>query len=413
MNTNSKRLSIYLVLMLIGTAIATTLRTIACLNDLNGGTGYFTDNSIISIATPIIWITAILSLTYIFVGSRVNLRPSFSTSATYIPTGMLGVATIFLGVRVLTHTLSAEYRYPILSKEVLTSPAFILAVAVFVLAILSIGYHFTNTYFVEAKVESRAFFAICTVAFLAIYGMLVYFDTSLPINNPGKIANQMAFLFAAIFFLYESRISLGRETWRAYTAFGLAATALTAYSSIPSIIVYYAKGYVLYGTQNGAFTSIEEYMMSLALFVFILSKIIIIINIKEEKENEYVTVLADFANAREAEVEDSFARFQETFASKQLSIFELFGEDDTVESVEETEDFEEEPQEEAEEPENEVMISDDAIYESIFGKMPEKESDDTEEETEPEIEEEPRDPEEVANELLEVFEAVQKEKDEK
>lgn len=402
MNTNSKRLSIYIVLMLIGTAIATTLRSIACVTDLNNVTGYFDDKSLIAISDPLIWITVIASLSYIFAASRVKLTASFSTAATYIPTGILGVATLFLGVRVITHTIETNDS-PILSPETLLSPAFILSVLAAILSIASIGYYFLNSYYTESSKDVRAIFAVFTIAFFAIYAMLIYFDGSVPINNPSKIINQMAYLFAAMFFLYEARISLGREMWRAYTAFGLAATALTAYSSIPALITYYVDGTVVIGSHAGAFTSIEEYMLTFALFIFILSKLILTVNLREESENEYIKVMSEYASVRDAEVEDSFERFQEGFASKQLSIFELYGVDDIPEE-EEAEDTEEIAEAEEKAP-KEVMISDDAIYEAIFGKMPDKEE--PEEQTD-EVEEE-KDPEALADELLSALDEAKKE----
>ena len=400
MNTNSKRLSIYTVLMLICTAVAVTLRTIACLNSLDGGTGYFENGSLVTVSDPIIWGVVILSFSYIFLASKSELHPSFSTAATYVPTGILGAATLFLGARILTRTIGTS-RYPILSVEALTTPSTILSLIAFLLSIVSIGYFFFNVYTTESKTEVRAAFAVGIIAFFAIYAMLIYFDTSLPLNNSGKIINQMAYLFAAMFFLYEARISLGREMWRTYSAFALATAALTAYSSIPALITYYAKGYIIFGTQRGAFTSIEEYMLTLALFVYAISKLICTISLKEDSRNVYADAITAFAEDRENEVNDSFHRFQEDFASKQLSIFELYGGGD-VEATEE--EIEEAPEEIIEEEEKVVMISDDAIYESIFGKMPEKEVEEAlAEEEEPETVEE-QDTEMLVDSLLSALE---------
>ena len=382
--------------MLICTAVAVTLRTIACLNSLDGGTGYFDPGSLVTVADPIIWGVVILSFSYIFVASKAELNPEFSTAATYVPTGILGAATLFLGARILTRTISTS-RYPILSVEALTNPSTILSLIAFLLSIVSIGYFFFNVYTTESKTEVRAAFAVGIIAFFAIYAMLIYFDTSLPLNNGGKIINQMAYLFAAMFFLYEARISLGREMWRTYSAFALATAALTAYSSIPALITYYAKGYVIFGTQRGAFTSIEEYMLTLAVFVYAISKLILTISLKEDSHNDYAEAIAEFAKAREDEVNDSFHRFHEDFASKQLSIFELYGGGDVEVTEEEIEEVTEDT---VEEEEKVVMISDDAIYESIFGKMPEKEIEETPIEEEAPAAAEEQDTEALVDNLL-------------
>ena len=403
MNTNSKRLSIYTVLMLICTAIAVTLRTIACLISLDGGTGYFESDSLISVSDPIIWGVVILSFTYLLVAAKTELQPSFSTSATYVPTGILGASTVFLGARILSNAINSS-RYPILSAETLTNPSILLSLVAFALSIASIGYFFFNVYITESKTEIRAAFAVVIIAFFAIYAMLIYFDTSLPLNNNGKIINQMAYLFGAMFFLYEARISLGREMWRAYSAFALATAAITAYSSIPALIVYYVKGYVLFGTQRDAFTSLEGYMVTLALCIYATAKLVSTISLKEDSRNSYADAITAFADAREAEVEDSFQRFHEDFASKQLSIFELYGGGDVEAPEEEIDDT---PEEIIEEEEKVVMISDDAIYESIFGKMPEREVEHTPEKEEiPEIpeEHEEQDTESLVDSLLTALE---------
>ena len=365
MNINSKRLGIYSIVMLVCTAIAVTLRTIACLTELNDGTGYFAHNSLTGISNPIIFTVVIASFSYIFVASRTNLTPSFSTAATYVPTGILGVSTLFLGARTIS---KVGCLIPISPSS--PNPANALIFVAFVLSLISIGYFFFNVYTTESRTEIRAAFAVGIIAFFAVYAMMIYFDGSLPINNPGKILNQTVYLFAALFFLYEARISLGREMWRIYSAFAMATAALAAYSSVPALIAYYVKGYVVFGTQRGAFTSIEEYMLTFALFIYAVAKLVITITAREKSENKYANAVAAFAAAREAEVEDSLHRFNEDFASKQLSIFELYGEAEVEITEEETENEDEVL---GEEPEKIVMISDDAIYESIFGKMPEKE----------------------------------------
>ena len=401
MNTNSKRLTIYTVAMLVCTAIAVTLRTVACITELKGGTGYFEQGSLTTISNPLILITVLFSLSYIFTASKIELRPSFSTPANYVPTGILGVSTLFLGARIMSNLISTNSRYAFLSAAVFTNPSAILSIIAFVLSLVSVGYFFFNVYSTEQNTAKRAGFAIGLIGFLAIYAMLIYFDSSLPLNNPGKVVNQMAFLSAAVFFLYETRISLGREMWRVYSAFTLAAAALTAYSSLPALITYYVNGHVIFATQKGAFISLEEYMLTFAIFIYALAKLVIIITTKEESEDEYAKAISAYASAREAEVDDSFRRFQEDFASKQLSIFELYGDDDIPVVEDEPEEAEEAPAEE----EKAVMISDDAIYEAIFGKMPEKDAESVTEEQEKSSDtEEEKDTESIVEDLLTALE---------
>ena len=150
--------------------------------------------------------------------------------------------------------------------------------------------------------------------------------------------------------------------------------------------------------------SIEEYILLLALFIFIVSRLCLTAMLSEEKKNELVEAFKEAAAEREAEVSESAERHSEIFASKQLSIFDLYGEEQELEVVEEAE----EPIEatEPEEEEKELTISDDAIYESIFCVMHER--DETKDE---EAEEEPvddRDPEKIANDLFNAFDEAMK-----
>ena len=379
MNINSKRLGIYVVIMLVGTAIATALRSVACVLHMDYELGYFTDKSLSSAADIIIWGTALACFTYIFIGSKAKLRASFSTAATYIPTGILGVAILYLGMKVLSHTASIT-RYPLFSKETLSTPQTLIGLLVAIFSVVSVAHFFYTGFITESKSDLRALFSIGTIAFLALYSILIYLDSSLATNAPIKTVNQMAYLFSAIFFLYEARISLGREMWRAYAAFGLMASAMTAYSAIPSIITYYVNGELLGTSQTGkSLASLEEYMATLALFIFILARLLIMLSLTEGKKNRLVSVMADFAKNREKETEESLARHQQDFASKQMTFFELDGAE--VEEPEEEIEVCEIIEQQEEQP-KEITLSDDVIYESIFGIMPEKDGEESETEEE-------------------------------
>ena len=400
MNTNSKRLGLYLVIMLLLTSVATTLRTIACVTRLDYSNGFFTDKSLITVANIIITVTVIGMFTYLFAASRIKLHANFSTGATYIPTGVLGVASAFFGAKVITYAMNIDY-YRIFPSEMvyLQNAAKVIGILTAVLAFVSIAHHFFNAFIVESKNETRAFFAIASIMFLALYSMLIYLDPTLSIGDSSKILRLTAFLMASIFFLYEARISLGREMWRIYTTFGLIAASLCAYVSIPAIVTYYTKNALISSANSKSLVTIEEYIVLLALFLFIVARLYITISLHEEKENAFIKALATYAKDREEKVKESSERHQETFASKQLSIFDLYGGE--IEVEEKDEESVEEVAPEVEE-EKEPTISDEAIYESIFGTMPdgtgvgsentEKEPDDT------------RIPEEIANDLLKSLE---------
>ena len=404
MNTNSKRLGIYLAIMLCLTAVATALRTVACVTALDYGSGFFTDKSLITAANVTISITAIGMFSYLFAASRIKLHASFSTGATYVPTGVLGVASAFFGAKVLSYAMNISF-YRIFPKEMvyLESAAKVIGAVTAILAFLSIAHHFFNAFITESKAEVRAYFTIASIMLLALYSMLIYLDPTLSINDSSKILRLTAFLFASLFFLYEARISLGREMWRIYTAFGLVAAALCAYTSIPAIVTYYFKNVLISSSGSKSLVTLEEYILLFALFLFITARLFIALTLKEEKENDYITVLANYALDRENKVRESNARHQKVFASKQLSIFDLYGGEVEVDVEDDTEA---EVEEQEEEEEKEPTISDDAIYEAIFGNMPER--DEETEETKQENKD-TRIPEEIADELLSSLENAMKE----
>lgn len=425
MNTNSKRLGIYLTIMLIATAIATTLRTVAYMIRFDFASGFFTDKSLITIANVMLTVTVLGMFSYLFVASRINLRASFSTSATYVPTGILAVASAFLGAKVFSYVSDttfgmffkfsartpAEILRELLSAKNITS---LIGLIVCALAFVSIAHHFFNAFVTESKDVTRAYFAIASIAFLALYSVLIYLDGSIAINEPAKALRQTSFLICAAFFLYEARISLGREMWRIYTAFGLVAASLAAYTSIPAIIVYFAKHVILSSPSKKsllyikqevfALASIEEYVLLLALFVFIVARLCLTVLITEEKKNELVGAVIEAAREREMQVNDSYERHMQIFASQQLSIFDLYGDEQAIEAT-----VEEAVTEEAtvDEEKKELIISDDAIYEAIFGKMPERKVEEAEEKKVVDD----RDPEEIANDLFSTLDAVLKEDD--
>lgn len=402
MNTNSKRLKIYLGVMLIATAVATSLRTIACMNHLNYVSGFFESKPLITAADIIIWLTVLGMLSYPLTVPRIKLRADFTASATYAPTGMIAVATAFLGVSVFSYANAVEN-----SLLLIKLIAFLTAV----LAFLSIGHHFLSSFITASKTDLRAYFAIATAAFVALYSMLIHLDNSTAISEPAKALRQVSFILLAIFSLYEARISLGREMWRIYSAFGLATASLTAYTSIPALITYFVKSnefrkVLISSVGPESLASVEEYVFLLAAFIFVLVRLCLCILAKEDKENELIKALDEHASEREAQVNESFERHQETFASKQLSIFDLYGGDEEISESVEEEPVKEEP---AEEAEKEIVISDDAIYESIFGKMPER----PEPETEPEEEADERAPEEIAESIFHTVDSVMNESSDK
>jgi hypothetical protein len=111
------------------------------------------------------------------------------------------------------------------------------------------------------------------------------------INAPNKIVDQMAFIFASLFFLYEIRISLARECWHLYIAFGFIAATLGAYSSIPSIVMFFVKDTVISH-------SLEETLLTLCITLFIASRLVLACKLNPDRESEFVAAMRERADER-------------------------------------------------------------------------------------------------------------------
>ena len=320
MKNKYRLLGIYLPIYAVVLLSSVIMRIIATLIHFDYRTGYFTNHSLISVSNAIVVAGIILLFSYAVTARKdLKLIPNFTSPMTYIPTGIVGVALIFVAVLMLILARDAFEFTRITGSFASYGFKALLYLACAVFAVCS-AVHFSLTATIENRTNaSRAAFGLCTVIFLALYAAYIYFDTNLPINAPSKIIDEMAYLFAAVFFLYETRLSLGREKWRAYIAFGFVASLLTAYSAIPSLVVYFAKDSFLS-------LSIYESLLTLALFLFITARIVITGDLVEDKPSETVATIIDAANERVKEIsheKEDESTYSSDFNENQLTIEDL------------------------------------------------------------------------------------------
>lgn len=335
LRTTLKR--VYLPSLLAVILLSVSFRIAAIFANYNSETGYFENKILINIASIIVITGCVFTFSYAFTGSkRTKLIPDFSTPATYVPTGALTVAMMFFAL--MTYIKSNETGFSI--REYKTLPgvtsadvyAYItknmssLVLSIMApMACLAVIYFILTACVLRRGSTARAFFGTANVLFLAFYTSYLYFDTSTFARNaPNRIVDQMAFLFAALFFLYEIRISLGREKWNLYIGFGFVAAALTAYSSIPSLTVYFVNGEIISN-------NIQENVLSFALFIFILSRIVLAAFLKEDKESESIGAIREYAKERRNYIkskEDAAKRaYMELYADLNATDDEENGED--------------------------------------------------------------------------------------
>ena len=342
MNSNSRCIRLYVALMLLITAVAVSFRTYACLTVLEYSWGYFSNGIPAAVGSAFIAACTVFCITYIFFAERISIRPSFSSPANYVPTALIATALAFVAISLIS-SFNETAKSPM-------SP--IISAAAIVFAFLSIVHFFLNAHLTEAVTELRGYFSLCTVLFLALYASFLYFDPTLPINSPNKLVDQLAFLFSALFFLYEARISLGRERWRPYVAFGLLASAFTAYSSIPSLIVYFAKGRMIS-------YSIEESTLTFTLFIFIVTRLLLTASLRQVRESSFVSAMRSYAERRSEIVAESIKVHKEAFAT-QMTI------DDLIPTGDDTAYLIPEDGKDNEGSEEEYREEDDEMQEDIF-----------------------------------------------
>jgi len=285
MNKKAKFYGVYMPVFLLLLPTVVILRTVACLNYLDEF-GYFISPTLITVSNAIAAAAIIFFLTYIWAARRdMALIPSFDSPASYVPCALVGVALVFLSFSLIVRSASYTSR---LSRLLVLILGF--------LALLSVGYFLVSALSVKRRSLKRSKYGLVTLIFLCGYIAFIYFDTSLPLNAPVKIVDIMAYLFAALFFLYEIRLSLGREKWRHYISYGFMASLLCAYSSIPSLIVYFARGQVIS-------TSGYESILTFTLFIFITLKIFLTSTLTPDKTSPVVERLIASAAKRQEELE--------------------------------------------------------------------------------------------------------------
>ena len=266
------------------------LRMHALLTSFNRITLHFDDKTVIGFANGLLIVTIIGFLTYLFLSNEeTSLIARNNNAASYIPAGIVCTALLFMGVRNIEMGIDG---YP---EGILRTLSLVSAI----LAFLSVGSFFISIFVEKNESLVKAAFSLSIVFFLAVYATFLFFNRQThPTNSPNKVIDQMAYISSAIFFLFESRIPLGRAKWRPYVAFGLIATLLTAYSAIPSIIVYLLTGGYLVSE------SIFENALSLALSLFIFSKVIQTQSLTQDVECPEAGSIILMSKIREEEIEN-------------------------------------------------------------------------------------------------------------
>ncbi len=275
-------LGIYLPLLFIFMIASVVLRTVATFRGVDPVTGYYTDKLLIDLSAWVLGVGCAVSFTYLF-GKKASagLTPRYDVAATYVPSGVISVALLFVAYRFTVSYFSAYKPMAVTAVDVFFD---ILPLLIAIAAILSIVGFFLIAITVKREDVTRAAFGIAIIVFTVLYSTYLYFDNSTPLNSTVKMTDHMAILFSAIFFLSETRISLGRGLWRAYIAFGMIASLTAAYSAIPTLIFYLVRGEMIS-------SSVEECVLILSLFMFATSRLLLTMKLKSDERNPFANAI--------------------------------------------------------------------------------------------------------------------------
>ena len=285
-----RKLDMYVIPLIFAALASILLRSYALIIDFNDSSMHFNDKTAIGFAVGIVVIAVIGFVSYMFFGEKeADLIAKSGNAASFIPAGIVSTALLFMGFKNFGTLFEANAPKGTLSTLTILSA---------ILAFLSVVSFFLSIFIEKNENHYKAAFSLSIVMFLAIYSAMLFFNTKIhPTNSPNKIIDQMAYISSAIFFLFESRIPLGRAKWRPYVTFGLIATLLTAFSAIPALIFYAAEGYVISD-------SIIESLLTLTLSFFIFSKVLQTGGLTENAESFAVSSIVTMARMREEELEN-------------------------------------------------------------------------------------------------------------
>ena len=274
MNRLSKKIGAYQLIVFIFLLASTVLRTVALFLDYNLQTGYFDSKACIIVGNAIL-ITGIAVglISALLFRDEMKFVASFDSAVTYIPSGIVSAALLFVAGGLSIKVIDRPEK--LLSKVSLTNPEVIYMLIIIAACVVAVGAFLFNALSDKRADHKRGAFYVAMVIFLTLYSAYLYFSVRLPINAHVKIADQLAYMMAAVFFLFEARISLDRPVWRGYMAFGFVAALLTAYSSLPSLILYLVRGDIVSD-------SLYESVLTFTLFIFVSARLILITELRSD-----------------------------------------------------------------------------------------------------------------------------------
>lgn len=286
--------ALYLALLSVLGVAAVALRTAGLLSGFDFASGYFSSKLINNVSVVIVVTAVVLFFTFLIYKKDYKPSVAIGTPRDYATSACVGVALIIMAVEIAIYSANAG------AAQATSSIASAVTSLAALLAAVATLYFLFSVISGKGAPRASAVFSMALMLFFVFYALTLYFDAKTPINSPVKLCDQMAYIAFAVFFIYETRISLGRPIFRMYAVSGLTATLLSAYSAIPSLIVYFVRGEIISST-------VSESILTLSLFAFVLVRTVSALSAEEDKENEIVGLVKALHDARTNEIEDTRA----------------------------------------------------------------------------------------------------------
>lgn len=283
-------LRVYLPLILLLTSAATALRTVSLLVDYNVEEDIFVNSTLITVAGALAVISAVFAISYVLnKETDSGLVPHFSGAHSYVTGAIVAISLLYFAISLFTSP-----KAPTVQSGPASGLGTILVALAPILALASTVYFVLNVTTTERTSMPRTLAALTVALFLALYSVTLFLTDSRLINAEARILDQMSLILAAVFFLFEARLSLGRDFWRGYAAFGMAAAAVCAYTSIPTLIVYFVRGEMLSSSLYGA-------VLIFSLFIYTITHVGAMVNLRKDRECALASAInSQYANENEA-----------------------------------------------------------------------------------------------------------------
>ena len=220
--------------------IATLLRCIASVADMDFSTGFYGGSVLIDIANITITAAIMILIASLFLKpENIAFHQDTNSPLWYVPASIMTISIILLAFDVF---LYIEAQIGISIGNFLEDRSCVAALLTLALAFCAAAFFAASCLSTSTKGSIRAYLGMGAALFFGMYAAFLFFRVGGAIHQPQKIVTEMAAVAASIFLLEETRVALGKERWGGYVVLGTATALVSAYAVLPTFTVYIIKG---------------------------------------------------------------------------------------------------------------------------------------------------------------------------